>query len=571
MSSTTTSISITIMTSMNPNMSRGLVLNLSTESWIIYSGGIISGVVLLELLLVLLMVICRRCQIRRKERNEQEHIYHVRRGERWSNLFDFTGKFTSRSSRSTNQNTCVVSEVEPEPMNTNISNNAITDSPTGSDETAAYCDDHTSKELNLKQLKRGEVRVKKQATELQLEHPKIIIEDPILVGPNCSYGTSPSAATNKTTRVASNFSTGRQLSLGDENTKGQSRPTRDGEMESIQKSSKKTGVLESSKKTGVLETSLSVDHLQVVDRESKDIEQAYEELDELEKQINILSQSIPMLDVFGNEIVKPTPPAPKISRSIPTLLDMAGYEDVDAVRQNQARASIPKTRKPAMVTEQPGVDVAGYEDLDALRPKQRRKTTTEQLQGNVGTGAEEVAASTSGHDKSPPLVSTHTMDKDVDKKQSAVQAAGENKEKTKEPVYSVVQKKPKAFSVSDLTEEQPPPVPPMTAEALYIAVQKPKKKTTTRYYSAVLTDESLPYLGATRYMRGHQGEENPPIKASISMEQILKEEASRSCTLALVQPKEQGDDSTLHTQHHSSVKTTYPRTYIYEDELQTDL
>lgn len=564
MSFNTTSISytsITIMTSMNTTTSRGLVLDSSTESWIIYSGGVISGVVLLELLLVLLMVICRRYQIRRKERNEQEHVYHVRRGERRSNLFDFTGKFTSQSSRSTNQNTCVVSEVEPEPMNTNISNNAITDSPTGSDEAAAYCDDHTSKELNLKQLKRGEVRVKKQATELQLEHPKIIIEDPILVGPNCSYGTSPSAATNKTTRVASNFSTGRQLSLGDENTKGQSRPTRDGEMESIQKSSKKTGVLE---------TSLSVDHLQVVDRDSKDIEQAYEELDELEKQINILSQSIPMLDVFGNEIVKPTPPVPKISRSIPTLLDMAGYEDVDAVRQNQAWTKI---GKPATAIEQSGVDVAGYEDLDAVRPKQRRKPTAEQLQGNAGTnfGADKVAASTSDHDKSPPLASTHTMDKDVDKKQSAVQAAGENKERTKEPVYSVVQKKPKAFSVSDLTEEQPPPVPPMTAEALYTAVQKPKKKTTTRYYSAVLTDESLPYLGATRYMHGRQREENPPIKASISMEQILKEEASRSCTLALVQPNKEGDGSTLHAQHHSSVETTYPRTYIYEDELQTDL
>jgi hypothetical protein len=141
-----------------------------------------------------------------------------------------------------------------------------------------------------------------------------------------------------------------------------------------------------------------------------------------------------------------------------------------------------------------------------------------------------------------------------------------------EPVYSVVQKKPKASSVSDLTEE-PPPVPPMTAEALYTATQKPKRNN-TRYYSAIITDESLPHFAAApRYVYDHQ-EENPSIiKASISMEQILREEeASRSRTpTALVQHSQEGDGSTLHAQYPSTIETTYPTTYIYEDELQTDL
>ena len=544
---TMTFVNMTEESESDTNLNRG---------WIIYSGGIISGVVLLELALVLLMVICRKYQIRRKERIEQEHVYHVRRGERRSN-FDFTGKFVSRSSKSKYQNTCVVSEVEPE---SNIAYNVVIVAPSGPDEAAAYSD-------HMSPLKEDKMREKKQATDLEAqlkhkEHPKIIVEEPVLVGPNCSYEPSP-LATDRSTRATSNLSTPRQLSLGasDGNTNGPRTGTHDGEMIPLQKPSKKTGVMG---------TSLSVDQLQV-DQESDQMEQAYEVLDEIEKQIHILSQSIPMLDVYGNEIVKP--PAPKISRSIPTLLDIAGYEDVDTVRQNQAQA-LPKTkRKPA--TEQLGVDMAGYEDLDAARPKHKRKQTREQshVHVHVDTGADfyadKVVASISKHDRSPSLASTcatESVGKGVEKKQSAVQTVGENK-KPEEPVYSVVQKKPKAFSVSDLTEE-PPPVPPMTAEALYTAIQKPKKNT-TRYYSAIITNETLPQLSA-RYMCDYQ-EENAPIKAAMSMEHILKEEASKSGTPSSVQPNQEGDCFMLHAQHPSTDDSTYPRTYMYEDELQTDL
>ncbi len=550
MTSSNTSFS-TILSSSNSSRSITMVptnTSLSTETngtWIIYSGSIISGAVLLELIVVLLMVVCRKYQIRRKERIEQKHVYHVRRGERRSN-FDFTGSFASRSTK----NTCVVSEVEPQ-QQSNISYNVVTLSPSGPDEAAACRDGHTLQEL--KPLTGDEVTAKGQATDTQLkqkEHPKIIIEEPIPVAPNSSY----EPATGKsTTRASPNFSALRQLSLGDQDTNGlNSSSAQDGAMLSLHKSSKKSGVAA---------TSLSVDQLEV-DQESDEMGQAFEVLDELQKQIHILSQSIPMLDVYGNEIVKPA--APEISRSIPTLLDMAGYEDIDT---NQAQAFPMTKRKPK--TKQLGVDIAGYEDLDAVRPHQAAKTrrhpATEQSDVNFGANilTNNAAASTSGsdHEKSSPLVSPHTIEPlhtGVQKKQSTRQEGGENKG---EPVYSVVQKKPKAFSVSDLTEE-PPPVPPMTAEALYTALQKPKK-ISTRYYSAIITDESLPQMAAC-YDRK---EENPPIKASISMEQILKEEVSKSGTLSSIQQNQEMDCF----RHPSTVESTYPRTYVYEDELQTDL
>lgn len=487
------------------------------NTWIIYSGSIISGGVLLELVLVLLMVICRTCQIRRKERIEQEHVYHVRKGERRSS-YDFAGNYTSSSGRSMYKNSCVVSEVEPEPQS-NVAYNVVTVSPPGQDEAAARHDGQTSEAL--KPLKEDEVMVKRQAPDAQLkqkEDPIIIIEEPIPVRPNSSYEVRSRPATDKSTRATSNFSTPQQLSLGDQNANGlSSSNTNDGAMLSLQTSSKKTGVAS---------TSLSVDQLEV------DQENAYDVLDELQKEIHILSQSIPMLDVFGNEIVKPA--APKISRSIPTLLDMAGYEDLDTVRPHQAS----KTRR------NPATKQEGVNDPDIRMNN--------------------VVAPTSDHGKCSPPVTPHTtgiesIHTGAQKKQSTTHEVGENK-KPDEPVYSVVQKKPKAFSVSDLTEE-PPPVPPMTAEALYTAVQKPKKKTSTRYYSAIITNESLPQLAA------HY--ENRPFKTSISMEQILKEEASKSGTpdLSSVQPYKEGE----HFMHPTTVETTYPRTYIYEDELQTDL
>lgn len=544
MSSTSDSVTITIslknMTESSGSREPDLDLD-SRREWLIYSGGITAGVVLLELLLVLIVVICRKCQIRRKERIEEEHVYHVRRGDKRS-------KFGSRSTYT--QNTCVVSEVEPEPE-TNIAYNAVTVSPSGPDETAAQGDNQTLEEV--KHPKGGEVREKQQATETHKERPKLVVEEPVLVGPNCSY--EPLATDKSTRATSSNFSTPHQLNLGGENTS-----THDSEIPKPKPS----------KKTGGIVTSLSVDQLQVDEKE--EMEQAYKVLDEIEKQFHILSQSIPMLDVYGNEIVKPPPPAPKISRSIPTLLDIAGYEDVETVKKKQAQATATKLRKPvATATQQLGVDVAGYEDIDAARPSQKRMVATKEP--HVGAGAnfyaDKAVASSSSHDKS--LASTHTMQPLHKGGERVVQAVGENTKKTEnEPVYSVVQKKPKAFSVSDLTEE-PPPVPPMTVEALYTAIQKPKKNT-TRYYSAIIPDESLPHFAAAAHYKYDHQEENTSIKASISMEQILKEKASTSRTPALVEPNQEGDDGfPLHAQHPSTGETTYPITYTYEDELQTDL
>ena len=568
-SSSNTNYSIVTMFS-GPNVNKSRDPIDEPNAWIIYSGGIISGVVLLELILVLLVVICRKYQIRRKERAEQEHVYYVRRGERQS-TFDFTGNFASRAtykdsiasevepqSRSniaynvvTASN--IASEVEPqsrsniaynvvtasniasevEPQSrSNIAYNVVTASNIASEvepqsrsniaynvvsvpssgPSAAHCDDHTSRELET--LERDKVTAKEQAKETQSkqkEYPNIVVTGPVLVGPNSSHELSPPASDESTT--------------GDQNAS-----TLSGEIPPLQMKSRKIRV------AGI---SSSVNQPQL-DQESE-MEHAYEVLDELQKQIHILSQSIPMLDVFGNEVApgpsKIKPAAPKISRSIPTLLDMAGYEDLDAVRPNQAQAF----------------------------PKVKRKPV--QVQSGIDFGTDFCANKTS--EECPQLVPPHTTESlytAAQKKQSITRAGIGEKTKPGEPVYSVVQKKMKAFSVSDLTED-PPPVPPMTAEALYTAVQKPKK-TSTRYYSAIITNESLPQ-SATLY---DNEEEIPPIKAPLSMDvyKQSKEEASKSGGLTQVQLNKEGHSLSLHM-YPSTVEGSCPSTYIYDDELQTDL
>ena len=537
---------VTMFSGPNVNKSRDPIDE--PNAWIIYSGGIISGVVLLELILVLLVVICRKYQIRRKERAEQEHVYYVKRGERRS-TFDFTGNFASRAtykdsiasevepqSRSniaynvvTASN--IASEVEPQ-SRSNIAYNVVTASNIASEvepqsrsniaynvvsvpssrPSAAHCDDHTSRELET--LEGDKVTAKEQAKETQSkqkEYPNIVVTGPVLVGPNSSHEVSPPASDESTT--------------GDQNAS-----TLSGEIPPLQMKSRKIRV------AGI---SSSVNQPQL-DQESE-MEHAYEVLDELQKQIHILSQSIPMLDVFGNEVApgpsKIKPAAPKISRSIPTLLDMAGYEDLDAVRPNQAQAFPKVKRKPA------------------------------QVQSGIDFGTDFCANKTS--EECPQLVPPHTTESlytAAQKKQSITRAGIGEKTKPGEPVYSVVQKKMKAFSVSDLTED-PPPVPPMTAEALYTAVQKPKK-TSTRYYSAIITNESLPQ-SATLY---DNEEEIPPIKAPLSMDiyKQSKEEASKSGGQTQVQLNQEGHSLSLHM-YPTTVEGSCPSTYIYDDELQTDL
>ena len=193
---------------------------------------------------------------------------------------------------------------------------------------------------------------------------------------------------------------------------------------------------------------------------------AYDAIDELQKQIHILSQSIPTLDLYGYEDLDKVKPAPKTSRSIP-MLDVAGYEDLDAVRPKQAQI-LPK--RPLIKTQDVnfGFGFHLYEDITE-RKKERK---------NLG------AAIDAG--ECPPLVPPRTIESlytAVQKKprsSTVTYAAGEKNKMKLETLYSAVQKRPtKSSSTTDLTET-PPPVPPLTVEAMYTAVQKPRKRSATK-------------------------------------------------------------------------------------------
>ena len=198
----------------------------------------------------------------------------------------------------------------------------------------------------------------------------------------------------------------------------------------------------------------------VVDHSSdSEMTHAYDAIDELQKQIHILSQSIPTLDLYGYEDLDKVKPAPKPSRSIP-ILDVAGYEDLDAMKPAQKQAT---PRIQVNYTDL-GLDNHFYESI------------TEKKAGRHSLGAVV--------NESPPSVPTRTIESmytAVQKKpksstiaaHAAIGGEGENKAKKLEAFYSTSKK---SSSTTNLVEPQPP-VPSLTVEAFYTAVQKPKKRT----------------------------------------------------------------------------------------------
>ncbi len=189
--------------------------------------------------------------------------------------------------------------------------------------------------------------------------------------------------------------------------------------------------------------------------ESSEMTHAYDAIDELQKQIHILSQSIPTLDLYGYEDLDKIKPAPKASRSIP-VLDVVGYEDLDAT-------------KPAQKMNYADVDFDNhfYESI------------TEKKVGRHSLGA------VLDVDESPPSVPARTiasMYTAVQKKpksstMAAHAATGGEKENKAKKLEVLCSTSKKSSSTTNLSEA-PPPVPPLTVEAFYTAVQKPKKKST---------------------------------------------------------------------------------------------
>ena len=192
--------------------------------------------------------------------------------------------------------------------------------------------------------------------------------------------------------------------------------------------------------------------------QSSEMAHAYDAIDELQKQIHILSQSIPTLDLYGYEDLDKVKPTPKSSRSIPTL-DVAGYEDLDAVVKPAQKQPIPKRQ---LNYTDIGFDSHFYESI------------MEKKAGRHSLGA------VLDVEESPPSVPARTIESmytAVQKKPksstiAAHAATGEKKAKRLEELYSTSKK---SSSTTDLFEV-PPPVPPLTVEAFYTAVQKPKKR-----------------------------------------------------------------------------------------------
>ena len=191
----------------------------------------------------------------------------------------------------------------------------------------------------------------------------------------------------------------------------------------------------------------------------------YDVIDELQKQIHILSQSIPTLDMYGYEDLDKIKPVPKASMSIP-ILDVAGYEDFDAVKPTKDPA-LSKRQLTKATDVNFGLYPYPYEDMAA------KKRGRHSVAGVIGT------------EECPPLVPPHTIESlytAVQKKprsstitQAGAAAAGEVKKKPllDEKHLTTGTRSKKSSSTNDL--DVPPPVPKLTVDAFYTAVQKPKK------------------------------------------------------------------------------------------------
>ena len=218
---------------------------------------------------------------------------------------------------------------------------------------------------------------------------------------------------------------------------------------------------------------------------------AYDAIDELQKQIHILSQSIPTLDLYGYEDLDKIKSTPKASRSIP-MLDTAGYEDLDANKPAR-KQGIPKRQHTKISDADFGLDAHFYESITDKK-------------GRHSLGA------VLDMDKYPPSVPAHTIESmytAVQKKPksstiAARAASGENRNKNIKEFYLTTDSKPQKSSSSIDLFEAPPPVPPLTVEAFYTAVQKRKKSSTVK--SAATGEGGSPPLVPPKA----DIEENPP-------------------------------------------------------------
>ena len=404
---------------------RNLTESGSMTNWITYTAGIITGIVLFEIILLLLVVICRKQQIR-KEEKEEGHVFIVR-------------KYTRRDSNSSESNPWSSATQNPhllhhrdklELQRPEIGTQCHTGvSPAGTPGTVHDVDHSASIAIGNKiesDPKRNEESSQSDTnnqdrdivTHVGAKEETVDYEGEIIDSDQHNTRRLMPIATLKANITSSNTAGNIMLELHN----------RDRDIP-----------LGQQLKLSATTNRMCVNNLKP-GRSNDDMERAYEELDELQKQIHILSQSIPTLDLYGYEDVDKIKPVPKASRSIPTLLDSAGFEDVDR----------------------------GYPKKNIMVPKR------------------DLATAKHGSDyPSDKIAPTH-----VEKSALPLPVGVTVERKTsREPVYSVVQKRKKASSTSDLvssdTAEIPPPVPPQTAEALYTAATVGQPRNVSTQASAV--------------------------------------------------------------------------------------
>lgn len=424
-------VTTTVNVSTTPHQSSS-VPNL-TESgeqntWIGYAAGIVVGVLLVEIILLLVVVICRIQQVRKKE-NEEGHVYIVR-------------KYTRRDSNSSESNpwaNCVNENApfQDKPAPSQIDTTSLTPAVRSPHECTPY-------ELNTMPL--GAIENIDNKKEGKQQEPQQLL--PHIMVSDQAEGYTTGSSVKDVAEDRTDHSQHSELSSRVEGRQiMSSKPKNSGKDEAAKTSSNddeeryvSTRVQQLKETPGAItEYNMRICNepapLDIHKSGVDDVERAYEELDELEKQIHILSQSIPTLDLYGQNqdmTGRKRRPMPKASRSIPTMLDSAGYEEPDAIRPKKTQAlfkrQFMKAEKDAQLESSPTLLVP-MPAVKSLAGEEAHKIPYMQL--------EEIKKTTK-----------------------------------KEPVYSVVQKKTKASSVANLASESaetPPPVPPQTAEALYMA------------------------------------------------------------------------------------------------------
>ena len=405
--------SLPLPPSITPNTTPPTRLNL-TESgdmnlWISSSAGIIIGIILLEIVFLLIVIICRKHQISKKEKAEEQNVFIVRKLPlNRSESYDLIK--AAQKSKNDPSNSVTTTSVTVAPVDTHH--------------------DHTSNEPCSRSSAEGEGKVVDTVQERQPEQP-------LRQG---SRQTDPAAR-------MSTF--GHPVSAWEDIEGGDNGHTQASDSNPKQKTSD-SKVKPSHHDVQPQASNVNMEFqmpvadnsggLKKLESESKCV---FDELDALQHEMRILSQSIPMLDTHTYEKVT-LKQTPKVSKSIPTLLDTDGYEDLDHVRAQTTKVP-PRQR-------------------DCTKTERIDDTSVHKLQ-TASARSEEFLQSAFSQNQPQTTAALHKA-KSVDNELGG---------KRVEPVYSVVQKRPKQVKATreeEGAEPLPPPVPPQTDRMFYTA-QKP--------------------------------------------------------------------------------------------------